>query len=46
MMACMDAADLMPDAADETLNRHFENRRVYTPLPALHVSQTTADMSA
>jgi len=38
MMSSLDAAELMPDADHETINRHIENKRWYTPLPSLHVS--------
>lgn len=37
MMASLDAAELMPDAHEENMNRHFEHKRWYTPLPSLHV---------
>ncbi|KAF2179124.1 putative AMP-binding enzyme [Zopfia rhizophila CBS 207.26] len=43
MMASLDAAELMPDAHEETMNRHFEKKRWYTPLPSLHfVGMTVA----
>lgn len=38
MMTSFDAAELMPDADQETMNDHFRNSRWYTPLPSLHVS--------
>lgn len=38
MMASFDAAELMPDADQETMSDHFRNSRWYTPLPSLHVS--------
>ncbi len=37
-MATFDAAKLMPDAHEENLLRQIQNRRLYTPLPCLHVS--------
>lgn len=40
MMSSLDASELMPDAHGETMNRHLQNRRWYTPLPSLHVSLT------
>ncbi|KAF2463873.1 putative AMP-binding enzyme [Lindgomyces ingoldianus] len=43
MMASLDAAELMPDGNEETMNRHFEKKRWYTPLPSLHfVGMTVA----
>jgi len=43
MMSSLDASELMPDAHEETMNRHFQNRRWYTPLPSLHfVGMTVA----
>ncbi|KAF2692234.1 hypothetical protein K458DRAFT_426014 [Lentithecium fluviatile CBS 122367] len=43
MMASLDSAELMPDAHEETMNRHFANMRWYTPLPSLHfVGMTVA----
>lgn len=40
MMCSLDAAELMPDASEGTMNRHFDRRKWYTPLPSLHVSIT------
>ena len=37
MMTSFDAAELMPDADQETMNDHFRNARFYSPLPHLHV---------
>lgn len=44
MMSSLDAAELMPDAHEETMNRHFEHRRWYTPLPSLHVCYVTSSL--
>ncbi|KAF2017909.1 AMP-binding enzyme [Aaosphaeria arxii CBS 175.79] len=44
MMASLDAAELMPDASDETMNNHFRNRRWYTPLPSLHFVGMTVSL--
>ena len=45
MMSSLDAAELMPDAHTETMNHHFSHKRVYTPLPSLHVSHPTPALS-
>ncbi|KAF2202541.1 putative AMP-binding enzyme [Delitschia confertaspora ATCC 74209] len=43
MMTSLDVAELMPDAHEETMSRHFEKSRWYTPLPSLHfVGMTVA----
>ena len=38
MMPTFDACHLLPDPEDKLLHHHFENRRVYSPLPSVHVS--------
>ncbi|MCJ1388063.1 hypothetical protein MMC18_000907 [Xylographa bjoerkii] len=42
MMTSFDAAELMPDADEETMNDQFRNSRCYTPLPTLHFVGMTA----
>ena len=37
MMTALDAAELMPDAHEETNNSHWAGKRWYTPIPTLHV---------
>jgi hypothetical protein len=38
MMTAFDAAELMPDADEETMNEQFRNKRFYVSMPTLHVS--------
>ena len=38
MMTAFDACHLLPDPEDKLLHHHFENQRVFSPLPAVHVS--------
>ncbi|KAI9686662.1 MAG: hypothetical protein M1820_010602 [Bogoriella megaspora] len=40
MMTSFDAAELMPDAGEETMNDHFRDKRFYVSLPNLHVKFT------
>ena len=40
MMTSFDAAELMPDTDQETVNDQFRNSRCYTPLPSLHVGRS------
>ncbi|KAI4162629.1 MAG: hypothetical protein LQ342_003675 [Letrouitia transgressa] len=42
MMTSFDAAELMPDADQETMNDLFRDTRCYAPLPHLHVSNPQA----
>ena len=37
MMSSLDAAELMPDAGEETNNSQWAGKRWYTPIPNLHV---------
>lgn len=39
MMATFDAAELMPDADQETMNDHFREACFYTAAPMSHVSE-------
>lgn len=41
-MTSFDAAELMPDADQETMNDLFRDTRCYAPLPHLHVSNLRA----
>lgn len=39
MMTMFDAAELMPDADQETMNDHFRDACFYTSIPMSHVCE-------